>query len=279
MRGKGLFLPIAFLVAFSLPVLLLALYGRIGAGTLDAQQDIFPQALSVSEDGVYVRVAESALLDPVEDKDMLFFLWFKLKRLPEAGQKMTLLNKIDDGHRVKPGYAIVISGEKGGARFQVYWKNGSGRGGWFSFSDTPLRIGVWTMVAVSFSGGRFLGVHTATREAERLSEQLAGGHDLGEIITASSKADLVIGAPRGNQFRGALGPFGLFIGKKLSDRFKEILKALARSPLSMPPLHADNQARLFVLDSATDQSGNNLTIEVQNGARQKRERRGFDSSK
>jgi hypothetical protein len=84
-------------------------------------------------------------------------------------------------------------------------------------------------MAVTFRAGRYLGVHIAPSGPEA-SPEVLGGYDLdGQIIPASS-ANLSIGAFKRSQFRGHVGPFGVFQDIDIAKNAPAILKRIARDP-------------------------------------------------
>jgi hypothetical protein len=77
-------------------------------------------------------------LDPLENQTFLVSFKLKLHSLPQIGNRQNLLTKYVNDKKPHPGWAIAVSRFNTGSRFQVYWKDFKGRGGWYVFDNVSL---------------------------------------------------------------------------------------------------------------------------------------------
>ncbi len=193
-----------------------------------AKDGVFADAVSVTRSGTVLSVAHHTLLNP-STSDFMLFVWFKLRSEMAPEERSTFLGKYDPKRENPEGYALALIGGADGVRPHVYWQNRPGKGRWFAFASTHIIPDRWYLMAVTFRAGRYLGVHIAPQDPEA-SPEVLGGYDLdGEVIPASS-ANLSIGAFKRSQFRGEVGPFGIFQDIDISKDASTILKRIARDP-------------------------------------------------
>lgn len=193
-----------------------------------AKDGAFADAVAVTRSGTVLSVAHHPLLNPSQS-DFMLFVWFKLRSEMDPEERSTFLGKYDPKRENPEGYALALIGGADGVRPHVYWQNGTGKGRWFAFASTHIIPERWYVMAVTFRAGRYLGVHIAPQGPEA-SPEVLGGYDLdGEVIPAST-ASLSIGAFKRSQFRGQVGPFGVFQDIDISKDASSILKRIARDP-------------------------------------------------
>ncbi len=198
-----------------------------------ASSDLFSQPLVVAAPGIYQRVSARDELNPVRGSDFLVFVWFRLRKVPVAGESMSLLGKFDAHQPHKPGYAISLEGAPDGVRPRVYWNNESGQGRWYVFTSQPIKRKEWYLLGISYSRDTFLGAHLLQEGADSTAT-LLGGHRLEPPCTPSSSADMVVGAYGSSRFRGQLGPFGILRGASFEHEAPEYLTAMQKSPNEIP---------------------------------------------
>ena len=248
---RGIVLFGAFVGAFAIAWLaVLAVYfsfvsqdnQSVGVAT-GARDDVFSDAVSITRSGTALSVAHHGLLNPT-DSDFMLFVWFKLKSEIDPEERSTFLGKYDPKEENPEGYAIALIGGAEGVRPYLYWQNASGRGRWFAFASTHIVPNTWYVMAVTFRAQRYLGVHIAPYGQESNPEVL-GGYDLDGAIIPASSAKLSIGAFKRSQFRGQVGPFGIFHNIDLSKDASRIMKRLARDPSFANAPVDDNQIALW----------------------------------
>ena len=231
-----------FLISFLLPVLILFAYlqwrGSGGAAVTpttslssDGKQpvdEIFPEAFPVVRAESLIEIPNSELLHPQENSDFMIVLAINLRRLPRAGSRMIVASKFSSYSPAKEGYAIAFSRFRSTIRPEVYWKNKSGKGKWYTFSEIAVTPGEWVTLAVTHYDNQFLGVHSSMLiDRERnIGIKLAGGYDFGEPIIPRNEEPLVIGAVERNKFRGKVGALGLIRGVDLEKRVEETLQSV-----------------------------------------------------
>lgn len=189
----------------------------------------FGDAVAVTRSGTVLSVAHNESLNPSES-DFMLFVWIKLRAEIDPEERSTFLGKYDPKRENPEGYALALIGGADGVRPHVYWQNASGKGRWFAFASTHIAPEQWYLMAVTFRAGRYLGVHIAPYGPDSKPEVL-GGYDLDGAVVPASSAPLSIGAFKRSQFRGHIGPFGVFQKIDIAKDASTILKRIARDPL------------------------------------------------
>lgn len=198
-----------------------------------ASQELFSQPLVVAAPGIYQRAVARDELNPALGSDFLLFVWFRLRKVPVAGESMSLLGKFDATIPNKPGYAISLEGAPDGVRPRVYWNNEQGQGRWYSFTSRPIKRKEWYLLGISYSRDTFLAAHLFQAGVEP-TFTLLGGHRVEPSFAASSAADILLGAYGSSRFRGQLGPFGILKGASFERDIPEYLAAMQESPNEIP---------------------------------------------
>lgn len=259
-------LGLLFLLSFSLPVVFAvkaAGFFLRGDGDDSDGEDRFPDAQTISLPGTFLRVRPSTGLDPVADKDFLFVGWFKLKKLPEVGQKVVVFTKNDQDGKKQGGYSIAISRDADAFRPVVYWKDSRGNGGIYPFASMSILSRKWFMLALSFREKRFLGVHGALLDGvQKPKVKLLGGYEVEDGILPTNGGDLQIGAMNQNVFRGQIGPFGIFMKQGMSDQLPAILDNFIKSPEDTDRRFTSNEIVLWSPGSLEDRGPERRTIEL-----------------
>ena len=232
-------LGILFVLSFAIPI---AVAARIG-GVLrperpaeSAADELFPDSFVMTSAEQRIEVLSSPELQPVEGRDFLVVGWFKFRKVPGPGERVTLISKTEPGPRPKTGFSLAVSGEDGGVRPVIFWGTPDG-GKWYKFTDLKIPAREWLMVAVSLREGRYLGLNIAeASEPGKSNLELLGGYDLEDASMVPNDLPLMIAPPGTARFSGRIGPQGVFRPKKLTERLHEILKKVSRHPMdSMDP--------------------------------------------
>ncbi len=245
----------SFLTAFAVAACAFILIGHYGfdvprslsvfdSETEDASSELIASPLVISASGIFEKVAADPALNPSKGTEFVFFIWFKLRKIPAAGEYLGLAGKFDATIRSRPGYAVTLEGAPDGVRPRVYWNSDSENGKWYSFSTSHLRRKQWYLLAISFSKDAFLSAHIASAEgAEAVT--LLGAHRIEPETIPISNADISVGAFGTSRFRGQIGPFGVLTGPKLSKDLQEYLMAMKLKPGSIPEEVPRNVVQLW----------------------------------
>jgi len=205
--------------------------------------------LSVRAGRAFVRIAHQEGLNPEPTKDFLLTAWYRPRELPSGKDRVTLFTKHNDNSRAKEGITAVLTAESEGYKVSVSWKDKSGKGRLYQFSNVPLIAQTWFMIGVSLHEGRYLGLHTVTLLPGRKPEvKLVGGYDMTVEIYPDSTNDLIFGAQRSGQFRGQIGPVGIFQGKRIGQELTKTLKFIAAEPSAVPENLTAKEVRFFTAD-------------------------------
>lgn len=258
-------LVLIYFVAFSMPLLVagkLSGLFSVSAKDPDDSDPFFPQAFTVSGPRMTLRVGHIDELNPSLDRDFLLIGWFKVRAMPRSGDRTVLLSKFDKKTRFRRGYALALLRDGEHLRPSVYWADNQGHGGWYNFSDFEVNQRSWFMLAVSFYGGKFLGLHGATglEENDKAQLKLLGGYELDPPHLPFNRADLLLGADEGSSFRGKVGPFGVFRMASLSEKLKPVLKQVIRDRLSVPASLEQDDIVLWSNDGKSDSGPRKLVL-------------------
>ena len=227
-------LSVLFVLAFAIPVAVAAKIGgmfRQERPTETAADEIFPESLVMTSPEQRIEVISSAELEPAAGKDFLVIGWFKFRKVPATGERVTLLSKTESGPHARSGYSLVVAGDDGGIRPMIFW-GGTDGGKWYKFTDLKVPAREWLMVALSVRDGRYLGLNVAEAfEPGKANLQLLGGYDLENAALVSNDLPLTVAPPGAVRFSGRVGPIGVFRLEGLTDKLQEILKKVSRRPL------------------------------------------------
>lgn len=199
---------------------------------------------SVDHGGMYLKAMLGQRGNPVPSEDFAVFVWFRLRKLPDIGESVSLIGKFDADVMGRPGYAVSLEGAPDGVRPRVYLSAGQAPGRWYSFSSHPMNRRDWYVLTMGIERGTF--VSTALGRAYSPSPLvLLGGHRIDEASLPRSEADLVLGAFGAGRFRGQLGPFGVLSGKGLSKQIPTALKYMQADPVTIPKQLASDMIRVW----------------------------------
>ncbi len=262
-----LFLSVLFIAAFTVPVFFfLNLNSREEEESPDVHDESgIPVTLAVPDANNFISVASSDALSPSADSEFLFWVWFRLKKLPEEGEAVVFVAKIDATERSNSGYTIGITREGDRILPIVYWRDESGVGESHTFADMSIFPRDWTMLALSFTGGKYLSLHGYSLNAgsadgeipsqsDDVAPELLGAYELDPVVVPFSTKPLVLGALSNGRFRGKIGPFGMLKTEDLRQKLPSVLKHLITHH-SESPLAADSAAlSLLVVNGEEDLS-------------------------
>ena len=271
--GKGLGLVALFLVSFALPILILYFAGFLSSDAPTPASsnaaEIFPNAVTVSSLGQYLEVAPSDGLVPAAGKDFLLVGWFRLRKLPDSGEKIVILANFEEGARSRRGYALSLTREEDTFRPSVYWTDSEGTGGWHAFADIRIGVREWFMLALSFYDDTKLGLHSIRHRGEFSEIKLLGGYVFEEPVIPESESLLRIGAFHDAKFTGKIGPIGIFSSADLSADLQPILESFRDSPTKLPSQLGSENLLLWSLDGESDLSSAKREVKFVKGKRKK----------
>ena len=254
-----------FAISFSLPLFFTFKARDVFSGGAASSADgdpFFPAFVGINAPGQHLEVAPTGDLNPVADRDFLVSAWFKLSRTPQVMDKVLLLSKVDGPSDSAAGFVLGLARDSDTIRPIVFWGNGA-LGKWYSFSDIGTAVQGWFMLALSLQEGKFLGLHLGIPVPGQKTEvRLLGGYEIEDRIMAASDAPLRLGAWGEGLFRGRIGPFGVFAPAPVGDELKQVLKALARDPLSPPPMFATKEVKLWSAEDGKDSSIFKRTVQL-----------------
>lgn len=264
-------LALIFGLSFLVPLLVAGNYFHFFSQESESQDevdDFFPKSMTIGSPETFLRVDGAAVVDPPRDKDFLFTGWFKLRTHPKPGDRMILVSKINYQDALRNGFALGISRDRDSMRAVVYWRDTSGRGSWFDFPEMTFPARQWFMLALSFYGGRYLGLHMLLRQDDgRIETRLVGGYELLPDSYPGSSAELTIGALGASTFRGKVGPVGVFNVRNLSEALDDILKDFRKDPNSIPSRFDEANVILWIPEGTADLGKHRLAVKLEAPAR------------
>ena len=193
----------------------------------------FPEIFVVSGPGLYKKAFVGEKLNPTPGKDYAFFVWLKLRKVPEVGETLGVIGKFDSQVENRPGYAVSLEGGMDGVRPKVYLSAASGGGRWYTFAPYLMSRKYWYLMTVSISEDTFVSM-SMTREDASEEATFLGGHRMGLPSLPQSASDIVVGAFGASRFRGAIGPFGVLAGKNLRKDLARYMAAIRDEPSEIP---------------------------------------------
>ncbi len=240
---QGILTCALFLFGFAVPVLaglqvggVVSIWdGGLWSKSSGETERLFPSAFQVASQGSHLRIKHQAEINPQADQEFVLTAWFNLRRMPLPGEKLILLSKYEGSGKAANGYAIGLSRDETSLRPVVYWGGSEQGGRWYDFPEVNLTPRTWFMLALSFTGGRFIGLYQGEKPQGEgtVGEgtlQLLGGYELTEPVMPSSESPLVLGAVNERQFRGLIGPLAIYASKKVSKDLRKALSEVVKTP-------------------------------------------------
>lgn len=193
-----------------------------------------------------LQVAAHDSFNVSAERDFMLFGWVYLVNLPEKGERLMLVSKYREGPGKKPGYAVSVVREGEGARFQIYWQDNQDRGEWYTFPMSELPRRRWLMYLLRFQEGKILALHTLTDYGNgKRDYKLQGAHQFESAVVPANDSPVLFGG-RLFPLPGAYGPFGIFQGDRLGERFDAIARELRTDPLEIPESLKQDEISLWV---------------------------------
>ena len=219
-------------------------------------QLVFPQSVLFESETSRIFVRGAVAPMPEQSRDYLLVGWFKLRDLPQSGQRVVLLSSLDFESRAQPGIALAVRRTLDSVRAEVYWRDSRGKGRWYTFGEGDFGPRRWFMLALALRHGNVISLHTATRTdlQEQPQLKLLGAYSFPEPIIPDSTAALLLGGTRLGGFVGRAGPLGIFSRYKLAARVERVLSALVESPAQYPEELSQQDALLWSPDLISDLS-------------------------
>lgn len=246
----------AFLACFIIPILI---FVRSSDQAVESNVGIIPGYISIRSQGHFVELSSDREIGPIAGEDYFVLSWFRFSSFPPSTERLIVYSAIDNNNENRPGYSLALVAEEHSFRPIVYWKNENGEGQSVQFGELTLPEGAWCAFGLSFRKNKFLGLHVAIRPAQGSAEvRLLGGYELKGVIPKVA-SPIRVGAYGENKFRGAIGPFGIFSGQKLSGNLKAIMKAVAEEPNELPSFFNKSAVKLWVANAGNElQEGSTL---------------------
>lgn len=265
-------LVLLFVISFSVPLIFTFKISGIyspGSSSQDADA-VFPGYTAISALGEHLEIEGGTDLNPQPGNDYIVSGWFRLSRMPQLKEKVLLLSKVDGQAENSAGFVLGLARDTDTIRPIVYWGDGD-VGRWYSFSDIGLASQSWFMLALSFQEGKFLGLHLGVPVPNRDTEvRLLGGYEVENGVVPDPVSPLRVGAWNEGRFRGRLGPFGVLSPSSIGDELKDLVKELARNPLTPPPSIAAKDVKIWVAERGKDISGYKRPVQLVRGSPRRR---------
>lgn len=224
---------------------------------------VFASSMLVKSRGTFFEVDPNPLLNPHIEEDFEIISWIQLSNEPNLDQDIVLFSKIDSSKPIPVGYYLKLVKRVNIFRPVVYWKDATGKGGTYEFSDLKISIGNWMSFVLTYSQPNILGLHLITLSADRkASRTLLGAFKLSTPVLPETTAPLVVGASRFGSFRGKVGPFGIFKGKEITKVLNNTLKQISKNPQNLTELYSKNQISFITLNGRKDVGPHKLSISL-----------------
>lgn len=254
-----------FVVAFSLPLGAWYLISQPKDSTelLDKEDGSYIKAsIPISDFSRYISVADGPGLNPQASEDFILFSWIRPRSFPEDGQDIVYLAKIGPDP-AKEGYGLGYRREGREVRPIVHWKDKSGVGDRFVFSEMSILPREWVLLVVSFLDGRYLAVHSAQPETDGgIEYKLLGAHDISNIESPAAESNLVLGALQHGPYRGRIGPFGILSGQALSENLEGLVYEIVKLTRQEVDSIENTEIKMLMIEPGIDLSANQNEIDL-----------------
>lgn len=211
------------------------------------------QALQVSEgSGRYASIDSSPELNPSSDNYFVVSFLVRFYDLPQDRQRHNIIEKYDSEHFPYPGWAIGITKINGLIRPQVYWRDGYGHGGWFTFDSFDCTVNNWYAVTLVTRGNQYLSVYVEPF-GERLTSPTGasswnisdrhassrvvflGGHPTFDVAPPATGAllELAVTKANGKSFKGDVELFLVAAPREFGDDVTHLQDYLSGGPLGL----------------------------------------------
>ena len=221
-----------------------------------AQQDApaFPNSRFLAPGGP-IKLASTEQLNPLVGEDFLVVTWVMLRKLPEPGQRIILLNKVDGPDRKQTGYAIGLTNEAGSIRPIVFWRDALGQGGWQTFAEIPVVTRAWMMLGLSFREQKLLGLHGGVRIPGSGVKSLAagelkllGGYDVAGRGLPEPSSLIVVNPIGAGGFHGRLGLVSVLRAPDIGKDLLKTLKSFFNDPMTRPQGAVAEAVKVWTVD-------------------------------
>lgn len=206
------------------------------------------QDLEIKSTQNFLKIANSTRINPHPNQDFLITSWVQFKRLPKPNKSITFLSKTSNRKNGRTfGYSISLVKDGQRYRPKVLWKDKRGKGHYVLFSDIELKIKDWLFLALVLQDNTKIGLYACVSASLELADcqlSLLGGDNLRKPIIASTDTALYIGAAQENQFKGTIGPVGIYSGQNISQNLVKKLKYYLKDPKN-PIQQISSEDRMF----------------------------------
>ncbi|MCI5065800.1 hypothetical protein MRY87_08760 [bacterium] len=258
-RSLGLF---SLFLAVFIGTLFLGLEGSSflreqSADSLPKSEEIeeFHASAPIRTAGDFISVSHHSALESRSGQDFFLFSWIKLRRNLKDGEEAIFLAKIEGNRSAAHGYSLGLVRRGNIVRPTFYWRDSAGRGQSFLFSEIEVFPKRWILLAVEIRKNQRLSLFSGQIDPlGAVQEIFHGSYELEEEVIPSNTAPLFIGSRRTGNFRGEIGPFGIFRGEQLSERFVQLRNHLKSVELALPDELPPEDVMLFVPETEEDLS-------------------------
>lgn len=270
-RSYVLLLVFVFLLSFSLPVFFAVRFLKARSAPVVeevAQGDaVFAESTRIGGAGQFLEIERSVALSPEAGQDFLLVSWIKFLRLPDPGARVEVVARVDNSRGLRPGFSLDLIAEPGpgdsrAVRPQVYWKNAEGEGGAYTFSELEIPPRSWAMFGLSYTEGKFLGLHVAllNEGEDKVAIKLLGGYPLERPVLPQPNVGLRVGAVGKGAFRGLIGPLAILSRAQFDQPLARLVKEIAKAKLKIDRVVPADSIRLLVTDGATDRGPDHIDV-------------------
>ena len=232
----------------------------------------------------FLKVVSDDSLNPQSKKYFVASVHFKLGSPPRTGKRQRLLCKYDTTDANIPGWALALRRTDTSLRPEVWWQDGKGQGGWFTFDRMKLDRHRWyalTLVArnndllslylqnVPEPGGNASDAMTvssseadADEEATDLGVKFLGGYNISGTAAASTAADLqfVPLTPTGGDFKGAMTKILIAQPDRLPPNQTKLRELIAGGSESLAGKFSEDEISLWIDSDGQDHSKYHRTV-------------------
>ncbi len=220
-----------------------------------------------ADDGVtFRRIPPETKLDPSDDRVFIANAVVRFDRLPAVGQRKRVFYKYAVANQPYSGWAFAVRRLPSSLRPEVYWQDETGRGGWFTFAEIPVREGEWNSFSFIVQNGDFLSLYWERLEEAALTKgsanmsvsnvKFSGGFEIPEVDSPRSDDPLFVAPGYSSHETTTVTVRQMLVAETEVAPFtmKSAIKLVVGGASAIASRLKDEQVRLWLTDDGRDRS-------------------------
>ena len=167
----------------------------------------------------YVSISHDSALDPTANETFVVSVKLKIDNLPKLSKREKVIYKYDIATRPYAGWALAFHRLSTSLRPEIYWRDSSGNGGWYTFNEVHLDSRQWYRFYIFARAKEFISLYMEASTGEGRGSKLhadtdlksvntvfLGGYEVDEVSIPASSGDLYLRSTngRGGSFKARI---------------------------------------------------------------------------